>query len=100
MKRFILSVALLGSVWVSASNSRNEIVLPFENETVLESDVMEEVFAIVCVKYMVTGAGPNPAYFYTLECALLYQDNFPPGTTTLHTNGPYCVGEQFVYICL
>ena len=42
MKRFILTIALLGSVLVSASNDRNEIVLPLENKVVLESIVLEE----------------------------------------------------------
>lgn len=39
MKRFILTIALLGSVLVSASNASNEFVLPLENKVVLESIV-------------------------------------------------------------
>lgn len=97
MKRLILSVALLGSVWVSASNDRSEIVLPFENYVVLESYVTENTFVVVSA-YAVSVIGlDHLAYFNTLACAnnFINQD---PGNRA-HA-GKYDVPESWVITCL
>lgn len=85
MKKLFLTIAVLVAIPIF-SNQNSSIT------------ITENIETTVCVRYKVVGAGPNPAYFYTRECALVFIEN--NGGTFDTTQRTYCVDEDQVFICL
>lgn len=90
MKTLFLSIALLMAMPTFSTQS----ICPVETNQIC---TMEEApLATVCVGFANFTAGPNPAYFYTLECAELFE--LMVGCET--EQGTFCVPEASVIICL